>query len=87
MRIIRTAFLLGVLTLFLMMVGQYFGGEWDDPGLGNCDLHECVRLFFSDKIALLSSGARPVSREELPRLYAVMERLAAKRTSRSQSCT
>jgi heat shock protein HtpX len=27
---------------------------------------------------LLSSGARPVSREELPRLYAVMERLAAK---------
>jgi len=27
---------------------------------------------------LLSSGARPVSREQLPRLYAVMERLAAK---------
>lgn len=34
--------------------------------------------FFSDKIALASSGARPVSREEAPRLYAVMERLAAK---------
>jgi heat shock protein HtpX len=34
--------------------------------------------FFSDKIALMSSGARPVSREESPRLYAVMERLAAK---------
>ncbi len=27
MRIMRTAFLLGVLTLFLMMVGQYFGGR------------------------------------------------------------
>jgi heat shock protein HtpX len=34
--------------------------------------------FFSDKIALASSGAQPVSREQLPRLYDVMERLAAK---------
>ena len=37
-----------------------------------------IAYFFSDKIALASSGARPVSREEAPRLYAVMERLAAK---------
>jgi heat shock protein HtpX len=37
-----------------------------------------VSYFFSDKIALASSGAKPVSREQLPRLYAVMERLAAK---------
>jgi len=34
--------------------------------------------FFSDKIALMSSGAKPVTREQLPRLYTVMERLAAK---------
>ena len=34
--------------------------------------------FFSDKIALMSSGAQPISREQSPRLYAVMERLAAK---------
>ena len=37
-----------------------------------------VSYFFSDKIALKSSGAQPVTREELPRLYEVMERLAAK---------
>ena len=37
-----------------------------------------ITYFFSDKVALLSSGARPVSREEQPRLYQVMERLAAK---------
>src|SRR5437764_11193204 len=37
-----------------------------------------IAYFFSDKIALWSSGATPVSREELPRLYQVMERLAAK---------
>jgi heat shock protein HtpX len=37
-----------------------------------------VSYFFSDKIALASSGAQPVTREQLPRLYEVMERLAAK---------
>jgi heat shock protein HtpX len=79
MRIIRTAFVLGVLTLFLMMVGQYFGGRNGMTlGLGIAICTNAFAYFFSDKIALLSSGARPVSREELPRLYAVMERLAAK---------
>ena len=34
--------------------------------------------FFSDKIALAMSGAKPVSRDEAPRLYAIVERLAAK---------
>ena len=37
-----------------------------------------ISYFFSDKIALKSSGAQPVTREQLPRLYEVMERLAAK---------
>ena len=37
-----------------------------------------VAYFFSDKIALQSSGAQPVTREQLPRLYEVMERLVAK---------
>src|SRR5437879_2345917 len=23
----------------------FWRAKWDDPGLGNCDLHECVRLF------------------------------------------
>src|SRR2546427_9889272 len=79
MRIIRTAFLLGVLTLFLMMVGQYFGGRNGMAlGLGIAICTNAFAYFFSDKIALLSSGARPVSREEAARLYAVMERLAAK---------
>src|SRR6202165_2271254 len=79
MRIIRTAFLLGVLTLFLMMVGQYFGGRNGmTMGLGIAICTNAFAYFFSDKIALLSSGARPVAREQVPRLYAVMERLAAK---------
>jgi heat shock protein HtpX len=34
--------------------------------------------FFSDKIALMSSGAQPVTREQAPKLYACVERLAAR---------
>jgi len=79
MRFIRTTFLLGALTLFLMLVGQYVGGRNGTTlGLGIAICTNAFAYFFSDKIALLSSGARPVSQEELPRLYAVMERLAAK---------
>jgi heat shock protein HtpX len=79
MRILRTTFLLVVLTLVLMMVGQYFGGRNGMTiGLGFAICTNAFAYFFSDKIALWSSRARPVSREELPRLYEVMERLAAK---------
>src|SRR5262249_17859939 len=34
--------------------------------------------FFSDKIALAASGAQPVTREQAPRLYQVLERLCGK---------
>ncbi len=79
MRFIRTTFLLAALTVFLMLVGQYFGGRNGMTlGLGIAICTNAFAYFFSDKIALLSSGARPVSREQLPRLYTVMERLAAK---------
>lgn len=79
MRVLRTTFLLIVLTLFLMMVGSYFGGRNGMTiGLGIAICTNAFAYFFSDKIALASSGAKPVTREQLPRLYAVMERLAAK---------
>ncbi len=79
MRVLRTTFLLAVLTFFLMMVGAYFGGRNGMTiGLGIAICTNAFAYFFSDKIALASSRAQPVTREQLPRLYAVMERLAAK---------
>src|SRR5258708_34151357 len=79
MRVIRTTFLLGALTLFLMLVGQYVGGRNGMTlGLGIAICTNAFAYFFSDKIALLSSGARPVSRAGFPRLYPVLSRLAAK---------
>src|SRR5262249_7605691 len=62
-----------------MLLGQYFGGRSGMAlGLGFAILTNAFAYFFSDKIALYSSGAQPLTREQLPRLYAVMERLAAK---------
>jgi heat shock protein HtpX len=79
MRVLRTTILLTGLTLLLMLIGQAWAGRGGMTiALGFAVVFNAFAYFFSDKIALMSSGAQPVSREELPRLYAVMERLAAK---------
>src|ERR1700693_1893029 len=75
----RTTFLLTALTLVLITLGAYFGGRNGmTMALIVAVIGNAFAYFFSDKIALISSGAKPVSREQSPRLYEVMERLAAK---------
>jgi heat shock protein HtpX len=79
MRTLKTGFLLTLLTLLLVFGGEALAGRQGMTfGLIIAVLMNGIAYFFSDKIALASSGARPVSREDAPRLYAVMERLAAK---------
>src|ERR1700726_4946207 len=79
MKAIKTTFLLTALTLLLLGIGQVFGGQHGMTiALVAAVLMNGGAYFFSDKIALMSSGAQPISREQSPRLYAVMERLAAK---------
>jgi heat shock protein HtpX len=79
MKTFKTAFLLTALTLLLLFLGQTFAGQ---RGMTMALVFAVIMnggaYFFSDKIALMSSGAQPISREQSPRLYAVMERLAAK---------
>jgi heat shock protein HtpX len=79
MRTLKTGFLLTLLTLLLVFGGEALAGRQGMTfGLVIAVAMNGIAYFFSDKIALASSGARPVSREEAPRLYTVMERLAAK---------
>src|ERR1700730_8922844 len=79
MKVLRTGAILIVLTVFLVVVGGALGGRGGmEIALVIAVLMNGVSYFFSDKIALRSSGAQPVTREQLPRLYEVMERLAAK---------
>src|ERR1700676_2892096 len=79
MRFIKTLFLLTALTMLLVLGGDAIAGQQGMTfGLIIAVVMNGVSYFFSDKIALRSSGAQPVTREQLPRLYEVMERLAAK---------
>src|SRR5258708_10982321 len=79
MKIIRTGFSLILLSVLLVVAGGAIGGQSGlKIALGIAVVMNGISYFFSDKIALASSGAQRVSREQVPRLYEVMERLAAK---------
>jgi heat shock protein HtpX len=79
MNIFKTAILLTLLTLILVLAGEYFGGT---DGMLIAFVFATAMNFFSyfysDKLALSMYRAQPVTREELPRVYAVVERLTAK---------
>ena len=65
----KTFLLLTGLTLFMLLVGQLIGGQRGMVlALGLAAVTNFVSYFWSDKIAIWSSGARPVTREELPRI-------------------
>src|SRR5579872_5621238 len=79
MRIFRTGLLLIVMSVLLVLAGGALAGQRGmEIALIFAVVMNGISYFFSDKIALKSSGAQPVTREQLPRLYEVMERLAAK---------
>ncbi len=79
MNAFKTMILLTTLTILLVLAGEYFGGR-------NGALYAFVfsvamnffSYFFSDKIALSVYRAQPVTREQLPRAYDVVERLTSK---------
>ena len=79
MKILRTGALLILLSVLLVIAGGAIAGQSGlKIALAFAVLINGISYFFSDKIALASSGAQPVTREESARLYAVMERLAGK---------
>jgi heat shock protein HtpX len=75
----KTAFLLTALTLLLLFIGRIFGGQNGMLiALVFAAVLNFVSYFYSDKIALSMYRAKPVTREELPRAYQVVERLTQK---------
>jgi len=65
--------------LLLMGIGRAFGGQsgmiW---ALIIATGTNFIAYFFSDKIALATYRAQPVTREQLPRVYSVVERITQK---------
>jgi heat shock protein HtpX len=77
--VFKTAFLLTAMTLLLMLAGRAFGGQRGMlMALIFAAIMNFVSYFFSDKIALAMYRAQPVTREDLPRVYNIVERLAQK---------
>src|ERR1700678_2665380 len=76
MNTLKTAFLLTVLTLFLILIGAWVGGRngmvlafFVAAGMN------FFSYFYSDKLALSMYRAQPVTREQLPRVYQIVERI------------
>jgi heat shock protein HtpX len=76
---LKTTVLLAGLTGLLLVIGELWGGQQGMMlALVLAGVMNLGTYFFSDKIALAMSGAQAVTREQAPRLYEIVGRLAAK---------
>src|SRR5664280_1000432 len=77
--VFKTTFLLALITALFLVVGEVLGGQRGMIfAFAFAVVMNFTSYFFSDKIALSMSRAQPVTREQLPRLYAIVERLTGK---------
>ncbi|MBV9610607.1 MAG: zinc metalloprotease HtpX [Acidobacteria bacterium] len=73
---LKTTALLAALTVLILLVGEALGGQRGMViALGIAAVTNFISYFYSDKIALMTYSAQPASREELPRVYQVVERM------------
>jgi len=77
--VFKTTILLTVMTLLFMLVGQALGGQRGMlMALVFAAVMNFISYFFSDKIALAAYRAQPITRDQLPRVYNIVERLSQK---------
>ena len=74
---LKTAVLLGALSAIILLVGGAFGSRGLVAALFLALAMNGYAYFYSDKLALRSMRAHPVSPQEAPRLHAVVAELAA----------
>ncbi|GEJ58812.1 zinc metalloprotease HtpX [Anaeromyxobacter diazotrophicus] len=76
---LKTAMLMAFLIAVLAIGGQAWGGSGGMLLFGSIGL--AINFFsywFSDRLALMAHRAQPVTREQLPQLYEIVERLTQK---------
>jgi heat shock protein HtpX len=75
----KTAVLLTAMTLVLVVIGGFFGGQRGmATALVIAAVMNFVSYFYSDKLALAAYRAQPATREQLPGVYQIVERLTQK---------
>jgi len=76
---LKTALLLGTLTGLMLFAGSAFGGQTGLVfALGMAAVMNFGAYWFSDKLVLKMHGAQPVTREQAPKLYEIMDGLTAR---------
>lgn len=76
---LKTILLLGVLSVILITLGGVLGGQQGlYTALIIAFIMNGVSYFYSDKIVLSMSGAKPLDRKKAPELYEVVEELTQK---------
>ena len=79
MNAIKTAFFLGLLSALLLIIGGAIGGRGGVLiALGLAAAMNFFSYWFSDRMVLAWHRAQPVSREQAPQLYEILERLTAR---------
>ena len=79
MNTLKIVFLMTFLTILLVAVGQAtFGSQGAVMALAIAAVMNLFTYFFSDRMVLAATGARLVTEQEAPELYAVVRSLAAK---------
>jgi heat shock protein HtpX len=75
--VLKTGLLLTALTLLLVWLGNLIGGQVGlVVALVFAALMNLGSYWFSDRLVIAMSGARPLSESEAPELYAMVRRLA-----------
>lgn len=76
---VKTILLLGILSVLFVSVGGLVGGR---EGILFAFIFSLIvngsAYFFSDRLALAASGAKPLNRSQNPQLYQIVEELARK---------
>jgi heat shock protein HtpX len=75
---LKTVLLLGGLTGLILFIGSLWGQNGLTIALVMSIIMNLGSYFFSDKLALMAYSAQPVSREQAPRLYAIVEALCSR---------
>jgi len=79
MNFFKTIILMAGLTIALVILGNYFGGQQGMiMALILAGGMNFFAYWFSDKLALMSYGAQPVSEAEAPELHAIVRTLATR---------
>jgi heat shock protein HtpX len=79
MQIFKTTLLMTALTVVLLLIGNWLGGSAGMIiALVFAGAMNFASYFYSDKIALKTYNAQPVTREELPGVYRILEGLTGR---------